>query len=171
MPFYPGPGLGGHCIPIDPQFLSWKAKSSQFYPHFIDYAEEINRSMPDFVVEKVSRVLNSVKKSINGSKLLVLGVSYKKNVGDTRESPAYEVIKNLEKLNGLVDYADPYVETFMDKETLEYKNLDYGSYDCVIIVTAHDSFNYKEVVNKAKTVVDCRGVTLDLKGKAEVERI
>ncbi|MEA3506969.1 MAG: nucleotide sugar dehydrogenase, partial [Elusimicrobiota bacterium] len=171
MPFYPGPGLGGHCIPIDPQFLSWKAKSSQFYPHFIDYAEEVNRSMPGFVIEKISRVLNEGKKSINGSKLLVLGVSYKKNVGDTRESPAYEIIKELKKMKAEVEYADPYVNSFMDLDTSDLEKIKYGDYDCVVIVTAHDSFNYKEIVDKSSIVVDCRGVTLGIEGKAKVERI
>jgi UDP-N-acetyl-D-glucosamine dehydrogenase len=171
MPFYPGPGLGGHCIPIDPQFLSWKAKSSQFYPHFIDYAEEINRSMPDFVVEKVVRVLNEAKKSINGSKILVLGVSYKKNVGDTRESPAYEVVEHLKKLKAEIEYSDPYVDTFMGFNSLKEETLNYQNYDSVIIVTAHDDFNYYDVVSEAKTVVDCRGVTLGLKGKAKIERL
>ncbi len=171
MPFYPGPGLGGHCLPVDPQFLSWKAKSSQFYPHFIDYAEEVNRSMPEYVVTKISRLLNKEKKSVNGAKILIMGVSYKKNVGDVRESPAFEIGKNLKDMGADLTFVDPFVEEFQNIEKIKYKDIDYKDYDCVAVVTAHDSFDYGKMVNKAEAVMDCRGVTLGLEGRADIERL
>ncbi|MFW6172157.1 MAG: nucleotide sugar dehydrogenase [Elusimicrobiota bacterium] len=171
MPFYPGPGLGGHCLPIDPQFLSWKAKTSQFYPHFIDYAEEINRTMPGFVVGKINYVLNELKKSVNGSKILIMGVSYKKNVGDTRESPCIEIVKQLNNLNAKLYYSDPYVRRFMDVKRIPISKIDFSKYDCTVIVTDHDRFDYQKIVDKSNAVVDCRGVTLDLKGKSKIVRI
>ncbi len=172
MPFYPGPGLGGHCLPIDPQFLSWKAKSNKFYPHFIDYAEEINRSMPEYVVGKVGVLLNEKKKSINGSDILLMGVSYKKNVGDTRESPAYEIVEFLKKMKARISYIDPYVNCFPDAEKVEAGGVDYSSYDCVVIVTEHEIFDWPEVIEKSQLILDCRGVTLEYEEeKKKVVRI
>ncbi|MGM0568650.1 MAG: nucleotide sugar dehydrogenase [Elusimicrobiota bacterium] len=171
MPFYPGPGMGGHCLPTDPQFLSWKAKSSRFYPHFIDYAEEINRAMPSFVVSRISNVLNRYSKSVNGSSILIMGVSYKKNIGDVREAPAYDIIAELKELGAELSYCDPYVDEFEGVEGVDHAATDYGSYDCTVIITDHDDFNYKDIVNKAGLVFDCRGVTLGLEGKAFIERL
>lgn len=171
MPFYPGPGLGGHCIPVDPQFLSWKAKSNQFYPRFIDYAEEINNMMPGYVVKKISRALNKDKKCINGAKILLMGVSYKKNVGDTRESPAYEIISLLKNLKAGIFYTDPYVKKFSGVKRVSHKNITHGLYDCIVIITDHDMFDYRKMVKTSKIVIDCRGVTMNFKGKAKVTRI
>ncbi len=171
MPFYPGPGIGGHCLPTDPQFLAWKAKSSRFYPHFIDHAEEVNRAMPAFVVSRISAALNRRKKSVNGSKILIMGVSYKKNIGDTREAPAYDIAPQLEELGACLNYCDPYVEEFDGIKRVDHKKIDYSEYDCVVIVTDHDDFDYKDMAEKANIIFDCRGVTLELKGKACVERL
>jgi len=160
-----------NCIPVDPQFLAWKAKTSSFYPHFIDYAEEINRSMPEYVLTRISNLLNKDKKSANGAKIHMMGVSYKKNVGDMRESPAYEIAQMLIDSKAKVTFTDPYVRSFMNLKRIPEKNVKYGSYDCVVIVTAHDKVDYGRMVNEAKNILDCRGVTLGMKGKARIERI
>lgn len=171
MPFYPGPGLGGHCIPVDPQYLSWKAKSNMFYPRFIDHAEEINRSMPEYVVNKITGILNEMKKSVYGAKILVMGVSYKKNVGDMRESPAIEIVDILKRLNAEIFFTDPYVRNVNGIRRIALSRIKYGEYDCVVIITDHDKFDYKEIVKESRAVLDCRGVTLGLKGKAKIVRI
>ncbi len=172
MPFYPGPGLGGHCLPVDPQFLSWKAKSSQFYPRFIDYAEEINNSMPRYVVSKITSILNEKQKSVNSAKILLMGVSYKKNVGDVRESPAFEIAEYLKKLKAKVSYTDPYVNNFMSLKRVAVDKINYANYDCVVVVTEHDKFDFKKMVEKSQLIVDCRGVTLDLKAKTgKIKRV
>ncbi|MBN2406687.1 MAG: nucleotide sugar dehydrogenase [Elusimicrobia bacterium] len=171
MAFYPGPGLGGHCIPVDPQFLSWKAKSNLFYPRFIDHAEEINTSMPNYVAKKVITTLNRMKKSVNGSKILIMGVSYKKNVGDTRESPSFEVAQILKQLKAQLSYSDPYVASFEGIKRVPHSNINFRNFDCVLVITDHEKFDYKKMVREARAVVDCRGVTLDLKGKAKIVRI
>lgn len=171
MPFYPGPGLGGHCLPVDPQFLSWKAKSHLFYPRFIDYAEEINRLMPGYVVEKISKLLNENKKCVKDSKILLMGVSYKKNVGDLRESPAFDIVDRLKNLSASVFFTDPYARSFSGVKRISYNRINYKEYDCVVIVTAHEKFDYIKILEESKAVVDCRGVTLGLKGKAKVVRI
>lgn len=164
MPFYPGPGLGGHCIPIDPFYLTWKAKEYNIHTRFIELAGEINTSMPEWVVMKIQDGLNNFKKSLNGSKILVLGLAYKKNLSDTRESPSVEIINLLLQKNAFVEYSDPYVPEFpqMRKHRLSLKSVDINEnnlkkYDAVIIVTDHDDFDYEFIQKNSNLIVDTRG--------------
>lgn len=159
MPFYPGPGLGGHCIPIDPLYLSWKLKTLDYTARFIELASTINSSMPQYVVEKITEALNSVRKSVNGSKILVLGVAYKRNVSDTRESPALDILGLLKRKGAEVLYADPHVPA------LEYSGgaltsydieQGFGAFDMVVIVTDHKAFDYKRLLREASLVFDTR---------------
>ena len=169
MKFQPGPGLGGHCIPIDPQYLSWKLKTLNYHTRFIQLAEEINSSMPHVVVERVVEALNSQRKSIKGSKILLVGVSYKRDTSDTRESPALEVWSLLENKGALLSYLDPFVPEIMLEERLYKsveKNTALSSYDCVVILTDHTDLNYRDLLDKARLVVDTRNVTSHIK-KAE----
>ncbi|MGB8013906.1 MAG: nucleotide sugar dehydrogenase [Terriglobales bacterium] len=167
-PFYPGPGLGGHCIPVDPFYLSWKAKEFDFRTRFIELAGEINVAMPYNVIASTISALNRHKKSINGSKILVLGVAYKKDIDDLRESPALTIIELLQKEGATVSYNDPYFP-FVGrgrKYDLQMKctPLDnLGQYDCVLIVTDHTDYDYKKIVNEAKLVVDSRNATRGIK--------
>ncbi len=163
MPFYPGPGLGGHCIPIDPHYLSWKLKALNYYARFIELAGDINSRMPYYVVEKVGEVLNGAERSIKGSHILVLGVAYKKDIGDIRESPALDVLKLLISKGAKVSYNDPYVPTLplnghsLQSEELEEDLLHQS--DCVVIVTDHSSYNYEWIVKHSRLVVDTRNAT------------
>jgi UDP-N-acetyl-D-glucosamine dehydrogenase len=163
MPFYPGPGLGGHCIPIDPLYLSWKARISGFEPRFIDLANQVNVSMPGNVVSIIVDVLNERARSVNGSTVLVLGVSYKRNVNDARESPAIEIISELSRRGASVVYHDPYVkEVAVGPRSLRSVPLDddvVSGADCVLIVTDHSGIDYKRVVDCAKVVIDTRNAT------------
>jgi UDP-N-acetyl-D-glucosamine dehydrogenase len=167
-PFYPGPGLGGHCIPVDPFYLSWKAKEFDFHTRFIELAGEINMAMPYHVIASTISALNQQKKAINGSKVLVLGVAYKKDIDDLRESPALTIIELLQKQGAAVSYNDPYFP-FVGrgrKYDLQMKcaPLDnLGQYDCVLIVTDHSDYDYKKIVNEAKLVVDSRNATRGIK--------
>src|ERR1700675_2840063 len=167
-PFYPGPGLGGHCIPVDPFYLSWKAKEFDFRTRFIELAGEINVAMPYNVIASTISALNRQKKPINGSKILVLGVAYKKDIDDLRESPALTIIELLQKEGAVVGYNDPYFP-FVGrgrKYDLQMKcsSLDnLGQYDCVLIVTDHSDYDYKKIVNEAKLVVDSRNATRGIK--------
>jgi len=167
-PFYPGPGLGGHCIPVDPFYLSWKAKEFDFRTRFIELAGEINVAMPYNVIASTISALNQQKKPINGSKILVLGVAYKKDIDDLRESPALIIIELLQKEGAAVSYNDPYFP-FVGrgrKYDLQMKcsSLDnLGQYDCVLIVTDHTDYDYKKIVNDAKLVVDSRNATRGIK--------
>jgi len=163
-PFYPGPGLGGHCIPIDPFYLAWKAKEVGLNIRLIKLAGEINANMPNYVVQKVVNTLNNVGKSVKGSDILILGLAYKKNVGDTRESPSLIIIQKLIKIGGNVDYCDPLVPSFPKtgnyKLSLESVKLDpekIRSYQIVVLVTDHDSFDYNLILQNAKIIVDTRG--------------
>ncbi len=162
--FYPGPGLGGHCIPIDPFYLSWKAKEYDFNTRFIELAGEVNEAMPEFVVQQVARALNTQKKPLNGSKILMLGMSYKKNIDDLRESPSLTIIELLRHQGAEVLYNDPYHPTVgrgrhynlnMSSTPLE----DLGQYDCVLIVTDHSDYDYGAIVRESKLVVDSRNAT------------
>jgi len=170
QPFYPGPGLGGHCIPIDPFYLSWKAKQFDFSTKFIELAGEINAQMPFYVVGKVFEALNLQTKPIKGSKILVLGLAYKKDVDDVRESPSLVLIELLQKLGADVDYNDPHVPAThkMRKHDLEMESIELNvenikSYDCVLIATDHSDYDYKWIVKHSNIVVDTRGVTNDIK--------
>jgi UDP-N-acetyl-D-glucosamine dehydrogenase len=163
-PFYPGPGLGGHCIPVDPFYLSWKAKECDFRTRFIELAGEINTNMPYHVLASVARALNQHKKSLNGSRLLVLGVAYKKDIDDLRESPSLTIIELLQKEGAQVSYHDPYFPFIGKgrKYDLQMKcaSLDnLGDYDCVVIVTDHSDYDYRRIVQEAKLVVDTRNAT------------
>ena len=164
MPFYPGPGAGGHCIPVDPHYLSWKAQKYQYHARFIELASEINNEMPRYVVEKISHALNLQRKALNGSKLLILGVAYKKDVGDTRESPALEVIRLILDKKAEFIYHDPYVENLaLDSETTYHSepltaNLVQNA-DCVVILTDHSVVDYNWLVKNAQSIVDTRNAT------------
>ena len=164
MAFYPGPGLGGHCIPIDPFYLSWKAKQSGFDPRFIELAGHINAGMPHYVVQKVVDALNTRRKALNGSRILVAGVAYKRDIDDMRESPALDVMHLLEMKGAHVDYADPYVPEVHGREWPGHRDLQaieithgtYEQYDCVVIVTDHKTFDYEAMVAGAELIVDTR---------------
>ncbi len=163
-PFYPGPGLGGHCIPVDPFYLSWKAKQWDFRTRFIELAGEINTNMPYHVLESVGRALNRHKKAVNGSRVLVLGVAYKKDIDDLRESPALTIIELLQKEGALVSYNDPYFPEVGRgrKYDLQMKCApleSLGQYDCVLIVTDHSDYDYERIVRESKLVVDTRKAT------------
>lgn len=164
VPYYPGPGLGGHCIPIDPFYLTWKAREYGVHTRFIELAGEVNSAMPDYVIAKVGAALNSLKKSINGSRVVVLGISYKKNVDDMRESPSVALMEKLRDLGAEVSYSDPHVPVFPKmrehKFDLSSVPLDHGaiaSYDCVLLATDHDKFDYELIKKAAKLIVDTRG--------------
>jgi len=163
-PFYPGPGLGGHCIPVDPFYLSWKAKEWDFRTRFIELAGEINTNMPYHVLASVASALNKHKKSMNGSRVLVLGVAYKKDIDDLRESPSLTIIELLQKDGAQVSYHDPFF-AFIGKGRkydLQMKCADLkdiGQYDCVVIVTDHSDYDYAQIVKEAKLVVDTRNAT------------
>ncbi len=169
--FYPGPGLGGHCIPIDPFYLTWKARQFGVATRFIELAGEINTGMPEYVVHHVAEALNTQKKAINGSKILVLGLAYKKDVDDIRESPSIELIELLKHRGAKVDYNDPHVPTThkqrehdlrMKSVPLTPQNLK--KYDCVLISTDHSTYDYDMIVKHAKLVVDTRNATAKVKG-------
>ena len=169
MPFYPGPGLGGHCIPIDPFYLTWKAREFEHSTKFIELAGEINVQMPDYVVHKTMDALNRSKKSVNGSRILILGLAYKKNVDDLRESPSFKLLEILENKGAVVDYYDPYCEIVpANRPYPQYTGLksilsldNISGYDCVIVSTAHDCVDYDYVSNNSKLIVDTRNAIKD----------
>lgn len=172
MPFYPGPGLGGHCIPIDPFYLSWKAKSFGFEARFIELAGQINGSMPSFVVSKIGDALNEQGKCIKGSKILILGVAYKKDIDDIRESPALDVMGLLQGKGAKVDYYDPYIPRFDEHgvKMTGLKKLDgaCAKYDCTVILANHSNIDYKRVVEESQCVVDTRNALKGVKNKKVV---
>jgi UDP-N-acetyl-D-glucosamine dehydrogenase len=164
QPFYPGPGLGGHCIPVDPFYLSWKAKEWDFHTRFIELAGEINSAMPYHVVDAVSAALNQRKKALKGSKILVLGVAYKRDIDDLRESPALTIIEEIQKRGGVVAYNDPYFPRVgrgrkynLEMTCAPLENL--SEYDCLLIVTDHTDYDYRKIVSEAQLVVDSRNAT------------
>src|SRR5206468_3792759 len=159
MPFYPGPGLGGHCIPIDPFYLSWKSKEAGIEARFIELAGYINGRMPEFVVEKVQKALNDASKSVRGSHVHILGAAYKKNIDDVRESPALDVILLLQRLGATVTFSDPFVGKIdINGETLTARDVlpSVEEADCVVIVTDHTGVDYATVVERCRRVVDTR---------------
>jgi len=163
-PFYPGPGLGGHCIPVDPFYLSWKAKEWYFRTRFIELAGEVNVAMPYHVIASVAAALNQKKKAVNGSKILVLGLAYKKDIDDLRESPSLTIIELLQKEGADIRYNDPYFPTVgrgrkydLNMKCTPLENL--GQYDCVLIVTDHSDYDYQRIVQEAQLVVDTRNAT------------
>lgn len=164
QPFYPGPGLGGHCIPIDPFYLSWKAKELDFSTRFIELAGEVNTSMPYHVVESVAAALNDRSKPLKGSRILVLGLSYKKDIDDLRESPSLTLIEQLRRKGAMVDYNDPYFATVgrgrhYDLNMTSTPLGKIGEYDCVLIATDHSDYDYEQIARQAQLVVDTRNAT------------
>jgi len=160
MPFYPGPGLGGHCIPIDPFYLTWKAREYNYHTRLIELAGEINNSMPEFVVDRCMKILNQDKKSLNGSDVLVLGVAYKKDIDDVRESPALEILKGLDEAGASWKVVDPYVTTFKHDnrfiDTISLTLEAIKSADLVIITTDHSDFDYNLIAEEASVIFDTR---------------
>src|SRR6266540_910519 len=157
MSFKPGPGLGGHCIPIDPFYLTWKAREYDFYTEFIDLAGKVNSNMPFFCRSLISQALNhGAEKSLKGSRILILGVSYKADIDDVRESPAKKIVELLSKAGAEMSYHDPHVEEFDGMRSVDYAP---ENYDCVVIVTAHSSIDYADLVERAQVVVDLRNAT------------
>jgi len=167
--FYPGPGLGGHCIPLDPFYLSWKAKAYQADTRFIELAAKVNGQMPAYVVERVTALLNQIDKPLKGSKMLILGIAYKRNVSDIRESPALDIIGLLDKKGAKVSYSDPYVSSFAYLEhQRESQFLNEGllkEQDCVIIVTDHSDYDWEFIAQHAKRIFDTRNATKELAGR------
>jgi UDP-N-acetyl-D-glucosamine dehydrogenase len=168
VPYYPGPGLGGHCIPIDPFYLTWKAREYGLNTRFIELAGEVNRNMPHWVVEKIAAALNERLKPIKGSRILILGIASKKNVVDMRESPAAEIIGLLLGRGALVDYSDPHVPRFPRMRNYEYDMVSVeadaqtlAQFDCVVVATNHDAFDYDEIKRSARLIVDTRNVYPD----------
>lgn len=173
MPFYPGPGLGGHCIPIDPHYLSWKLKALNYNARFIELASEINTSMPVYVVNKVMLALNDDGKAVRGARVVVLGVAYKRDVNDVRESPALDVISLLRERGAQVVYHDPYIEQIRLEEDQMMRGVEYSgelleSADCVVIVTDHSLYDWQHVVDHTRLVVDTRHATYPRQGRARV---
>jgi len=168
IPFYPGPGVGGHCIPLDPYYLAWKSKEYDLHTRFIELAGEINESMPCFVVAKLQRILNQRKKCLNGASILVLGVTYKSDTGDPRQSPATKVMEALQTEGAKISYVDPYAQQ------LKLGNVEYSTKklsptllaecDCALILTAHSCFDYDIIVEHAPVVFDTRNGTRHLQG-------
>jgi len=171
MPFYPGPGLGGHCIPIDPHYLSWKLKSLNYYARFIELAGDINSHMPEYVVERVNRALNTVKKTLNDSNIVVLGVAYKKDIRDVRESPALDVIKLLQNHGAKVKYNDPHVNSIlMNSHIMKSTKLTsqlLKKSDCLVILTDHSAYDYDWIVKNSKLVFDTRNAAKLVKDNRE----
>jgi UDP-N-acetyl-D-glucosamine dehydrogenase len=165
MAFYPGPGLGGHCIPVDPHYLTWKAKINGFEPRFIELAGQINSQMPTFTVSRIIDALNDRQKSLKGSHILALGVAYKRDVNDVRESPALEVIHRLLQKGALVSYADPYVpEVELGDQVMRVVELTpemLRSMDCVVVLTDHTAFDYDMIATHSALIVDCRNALRD----------
>lgn len=167
--YYPGPGLGGHCIPIDPFYLTWKAREYGIHTRFIELAGDVNSTMPNWVVDKIADVLNRRERSIKGSKILVLGIAYKKNVDDMRESPSVELMELLQAKGATIAYADPWVpvfpkmrEYYFELSSVELTPVSIASYDLVLVATNHDAFDYELIKKHAQLIVDTRGVYLEL---------
>ena len=160
MPFYPGPGLGGHCIPIDPNYLSWKARQYGFECRFIDLASQVNSSMPEFVVERIAEALNDVRKPINGSRIHLYGIAYKRDVGDMRESPALDILELLSRRGATVTYSDPYVPDFShgghSLHAMPEAEAIRRAPDCFVVCTDHSTFNWKALVDTGVPIVDTR---------------
>ena len=164
VPYYPGPGLGGHCIPIDPFYLTWKAREFGIHTRFIELAGEVNSSMPDYVVDKIMFALNQKEKSLKGSRVLILGIAYKKNVDDMRESPSVFIMERLREKGVLLEYSDSYFPQFpkMREHSFNMKSIpitkeNLESFDCVLVATDHDDFDYDFILKHSSTIVDSRG--------------
>jgi UDP-N-acetyl-D-glucosamine dehydrogenase len=167
MTFYPGPGIGGHCIPLDPMYLSWKAKEFHFYSKFIELSQSINDNMPEYVLNKTAHVLNIFAKSVRNSRVLILGMAYKPDIDDLRESPGLEIYELFKENGGRVEYYDPYATTFRDKnghivESIAYDTREIRKYDCMVLVTNHKSFNYPELAALGVPIIDTRNAFAEL---------
>jgi UDP-N-acetyl-D-glucosamine dehydrogenase len=174
MKFQPGPGLGGHCIPIDPFYLSWKAREFDFWTEFIELAGKVNENMPYFCVEKLNRALNTRQKSLSGARVLVLGVAYKADIDDLRESPALKVIRLLRARGAEVDYHDPYCPSLPDfgLQSVDLDGYDsLADYDAVTIVTAHSTLDYRSIVAGADLVIDFRNATAGIPSVGNVWKL
>jgi UDP-N-acetyl-D-glucosamine dehydrogenase len=174
MPFYPGPGLGGHCIPLDPHYLAWKLKTLDYRARFIELADDINTNMPHYVIERVTDVLNNVYKSLNGSKVLVLGVAYKADTNDLRESPALDVLRLLRAKGSEVCFHDPFITEVdipgLHSTELTERMLNWA--DCVVITTNHSTYNYDWIVAQARLIVDTRNATRHVKeGREKIHKL
>ena len=175
MPFYPGPGIGGHCIPLDPLYLSWKARQHGFEVRFIELADEINSSMPHYVMDKISSILNSKKKSLKGSNILIIGVTYKKDINDIRESPALEIVSHLIKKDANVYCHDPLAADFridgkkINTVKLTKENISIS--DLVVIITDHSDVDYKLIVDNAKLIFDTRNALKDFKSSKNIIKL
>jgi len=167
MPFYPGPGLGGHCIPVDPLYLSWKLRSLKFQARFIELADAINTAMPDYVISRVTDALNTRKKSVMGAAILIAGVAYKPDVSDVRESPAFDVMNGLRRLGATISYVDPHVPE-IEEAGLEMQSASpfasFAGYDAVVIITHHRSLDWQRMLSQAQLIVDTRDALRDIPG-------
>ncbi|WP_435925059.1 nucleotide sugar dehydrogenase [Paenibacillus sp. DYY-L-2] len=168
MPFYPGPGIGGHCIPLDPMYLSWKAKGFRFYSQFIELAQSTNDNMPYYVVNKTSKIMNEYAKSIKKSKILILGMAYKPDIADLRESPGLEVYELYKDSGAAVEYYDPYATSFRDKNGVTVQSVEYNldkfkTYDCIVLVTNHTNLDYGAIAHLGVPIVDTRNAFRDFK--------
>lgn len=175
MPFYPGPGVGGHCIPVDPIYLSWKARGHGFEARFIDLASHVNSQMPHYVIDKIQDGLNGHKKALKGAAVLIAGVAYKKDVKDLRESPALEVISILNKKGADVSYYDPYLPYLkwngIDLKSVKFNKNSFRDSDCVVIITDHSNVDYKFIVENSKLIVDTRNALKDIKDRFNIVRL
>lgn len=165
VPYYPGPGLGGHCIPIDPFYLTWKAREYGIHSRFIELAGEVNSSMPEYVTSRIANALNAAGKAVKNARILILGLAYKKNVDDPRESPSAVIMETLSDQGAKVEYSDPHIPVFpkMRKHHFDLKSIalspeKIAEYDCVVIATNHDAFDYNMILENGKLIVDTRGV-------------
>lgn len=173
MPFYPGPGLGGHCIPVDPHYLSWKLKTLNYNARFIELASEVNTSMPYYVIDKITEALNDEARSVRGSRIVILGVAYKRDVDDVRESPALDIISLLRQKGAEVFYCDPYVPEIRltGDARLESRVCGaalLGSADCAVVVTDHSAFDWQEIADSSSVIVDTRHALRGIEGRARV---
>ena len=175
MPFYPGPGVGGHCIPVDPIYLSWKARMHGFEARFIDLSSHVNSQMPYYVVDKITEGLNCYGKPLRCAKVLVIGVAYKKDVKDLRESPALEIVDILMKKGALVSYYDPYLPYLkihnINLKGVKFNKAAFKDSDCVVIITDHSNVDYKFIAENSKLVVDTRNVLKDIKDRSNIVRL
>jgi UDP-N-acetyl-D-glucosamine dehydrogenase len=175
MPFYPGPGLGGHCLPSDPYYLSWKVRLEGYEPRFFTFADEVNRQMPTYVAQMVTDALNDRGRAVRGARVLVLGVAYKANVADTRDSPALEIIATLGRKGAALAYHDPFVPTLsvngVELTAVDWPAVDLSSYDLVLVLTAHAGYDWKAIVGEAPLIVDTRNATDGLDASGTIIRL
>jgi len=175
MPFYPGPGLGGHCIPVDPHYLTWKLRTLDYQARLVELASEINSGMPEHVVRLISDALNDKSKSVKDSRILVLGVAYKRNIDDVRESPALDIIRLLQARGARVDYSDPYVPTVSEGLEASMSSVDgvpeiCADYDCVVVTTDHTDFDWPAIIEASSLLIDTRNVSAG-RGDAHILRL